>query len=206
MPRSNRSPLSLNSIMRTLRRNRRRAFIVISGVSALSIALASGGALTSKRIMLVALAQSDPLKSSRNQAQLTAPQQSDQNVQLSAQTIDQIVALEMEKSNRTPAEQKIDSQLLQALRESRGQKMASAANLAPANVGSDSDGNVKVDIAADVTDDLIIRIESLGGQIIFPSWQYHTIRAQVSLANVETIAAYPEVTFIQPAVGSVLDR
>jgi hypothetical protein len=122
---------------------------------------------------------------------------------LSTDTIQQITALVADKESRTPAQQKIDSQLLQAIRESRGQKMASGVQLAPVNVGTDVSGDVKVDISADVSDDLITRFEGLGGEIIYPSFQYHTIRAQVSLSAVETIAAYPDVKFIQQAVPSM---
>ena len=59
-----------------------------------------------------------------------------------------------------------------------------------------------MDITADVSDALISRIEGIGGKIIFPSWQYHTIRAEVNLSMVETVAGYSEVKFIQPAVKS----
>ena len=191
------------SIKRSVRQNLRRAFVVITAVSLISIAVASGGLLTAKRIVPTAHAQADNQPPNTPKTQLPSAPQQDQNGQLSLQAIQQIVALEAEKQNRTPTEQKIDSQLLQAVRESRGQQMTAGVNLAPAQVGSDTNGRVKVDIAAAVTDDLIIRIESLGGQVIFPSWQYHTIRAEVSLSAVEAIAGYAEVRFIGPAVGSM---
>src|ERR1700733_3080062 len=66
---------------------------------------------------------------------------------LSAEGIRQISALITEKQNRTPAEQKIDSQLLQAFRESRGQQMAPGVNLRPAQVRADAQGSLLVDIA-----------------------------------------------------------
>src|SRR5215831_14606963 len=181
-----------------------RGLILIIGASLTAIAFAPGGLLRWKQIVPSARAQSDKPTGRVGATQSAAvTPQSDQNTPLSAQAIDQIVALEAEKLNRTPAQQKIDSRLLQALRESRGQKMTSGVNLAPANVGADTSGSVKVDIAADVSDDLITRIEALGGQIVFPSWRYHTIRAQVSLSAIETVAGYGEVTFVEPAVGSI---
>jgi hypothetical protein len=184
-----------------------RAFGLIIGASLTAIAFAPGNLLRWKQIVPSARAQSD--KSPKVVAPADSPlatQQIDQNPQLSAQAVDQIVALEAEKLSRTPAQQKIDSRLLQAVRESRGQKMASGVNLAPVNVGVDTNDGLKVDIAADVSDDLITRIEALGGKIIIPSWKYHTIRAQVSLADIETIAGYAQVKFIQPAVGSTTNR
>ena len=126
-----------------------------------------------------------------------------QRVEIPAEAIQQIVALEAEKDRRTPAQQKIDSQLLQAIRESRGQQMTSGVHLTPAKVNADTKGNLIVDIDAEVSDALITRIEALGGQIIYPSWQYNTIRAQISLSMVEAIASYADVKFIQPAVGSL---
>jgi hypothetical protein len=115
----------------------------------------------------------------------------------------QIAALVTEKQSRTPAEQKIDSQLLQAVRESRGQQMAPGVDLEPAEVGANAAGRLMVDISAIVSDPLIVRIEALGGQIIYPSFRYNTIRARVDLSAVERIADFPEVHFIKPAERSM---
>jgi hypothetical protein len=109
-------------------------------------------------------------------------------------------ALISEKQSRTPIERKIDSQLLQAVREYQGKKMAWKTELEPANVYADKNGNLDVDISATVSDQLLSNIKALGGVIIFPSVQYHTIRARVSITKVEKIAALEPVRFIQPAV------
>ncbi|MGZ6988223.1 MAG: hypothetical protein ACXVH0_04610, partial [Thermoanaerobaculia bacterium] len=119
---------------------------------------------------------------------------------VSQQTLQQIQALLAEKSSRTPAQQKMDSQLLQAVRESRGQPMAAGVSLAPANVGTDVSGKLEVDInarASETLDALTVEIEALGGEILYPSWQYKTIRARIDLAAAETIASLPDVVFIQ---------
>ena len=112
----------------------------------------------------------------------------------------QIDALIQEKKSRTPAEQKIDSQLLQAIRERAGRKMAEGLRLDPADVRANKNGDLMVDISADVSDELLDKIKALGGKIIYPSKQYHTIRAEVNMSVVETIAAYPQVRFVQAAV------
>src|ERR1035437_9311477 len=125
---------------------------------------------------------------------------------LSEQTAQQIQALLVEKSSRTPAQQKMDSQLLQAVRESRGQPMAAGVSLEPANVGTDVNGKLVVDISArasETLDALTGEIEALGGEILYPSWQYKTIRARIDLAEAETIAGLPDVVFIQAAVRSL---
>jgi len=123
--------------------------------------------------------------------------------QVRQRTIDEIHLLLREKESRTPAQRKMDSRLLQASRERRGRQMAVGVNLAPARVNADANGRVPVDISADVTDDLIRKIEGLGGKIIYPSSEYRTIRAEINLSAAETIAAYPEVKFIQPAIRSM---
>jgi hypothetical protein len=124
-------------------------------------------------------------------------------------TVQQIQALLVEKSARTPAQQKMDSQLLQAVRESRGQPMAAGVNLVPVQVGTDGVGRVPVDInvrSAATLDAVTVEIESLGGEIVLPSWDYRTIRARIDLSQAEAVAALPDVTFLQPAVKSIHAR
>src|SRR5438874_1026686 len=133
-------------------------------------------------------------------------QKASQRVDISPETLEQIAALEAEKSSRTASEQKMDSQLLQAIRESRGQQMATGVHLDRANVNADDAGRLEVDISTAVNDDLLSKIEGLGGEIVYPSWEYKTVRARVSLSTIETIAGFPEVRFIQPAVPYMLDR
>ncbi|HST23330.1 MAG TPA: S8 family serine peptidase, partial [Blastocatellia bacterium] len=129
-----------------------------------------------------------------------------ENAGLSAEGLQQIAALLAEKESRTPEQRKLASQLLQAVKESRGQQMAAGVNLEPANVNSDSSGMTLVDITANVSDSLIDNIEKLGGEIIFPSAEYKAIRARVPLSTVETIAGYSEVTFIRQAALAMTSR
>lgn len=112
----------------------------------------------------------------------------------------QVEALMKEKRSRTLIEQKIDSQLLQAIKEFSGKKMAKGAHLEPSNVHADKNGNLAVDISAKISDELLEKIKELGGQIIFPSRQYNTVRAQVHITKIIIIAAYEEVKFVQAAM------
>ncbi|MEO6915874.1 MAG: S8 family serine peptidase, partial [Chitinophagaceae bacterium] len=123
--------------------------------------------------------------------------------QLQPATIRQIESLLEEKKSRTPTQRKISSQLLQATREFRGMKMVKGADLIPARVDADKSGLLTVDIKATVTDALISKIKATGGLIIHSSPKYNTVRAQVKLANIENIAGYSEVLFIQPAVRAM---
>jgi len=118
----------------------------------------------------------------------------------------QIAALLAEKESRTPTQQKIDSQLLQAVRESRGEQMAAGVRLERANVDAEASGNLLVDIRAVVTDQLIARINSSGGSIVYSSPQFSSIRATINLSQVEAIAALPGVKFVRPAVKSYTSR
>lgn len=129
-----------------------------------------------------------------------------ENAGLSAEGLQQIAALLAEKENRTPEQRKLSSQLLQAIRESRGLKMTAGVELEPANVNADSSGMVLVDITANVNDALLENIEKLDGEIIFPSVEYKAIRARIPLSTVETVAGYPEVTFIRQAAPAKTSR
>lgn len=125
---------------------------------------------------------------------------------VSSLTVQQIQALLSEKAARTPAQQKMDSQLLQAVRESQGQQMAPGVSLAPAQVGTDVNGKIAVDVSvrsAATLDAVTVQIEELGGEITAPSWQHRTIRARIDLAQAEAVASLPDVTFLQPAVRSL---
>ena len=59
--------------------------------------------------------------------------------------------------------------------------------------------NILVDISADVTDDLLQMIARNDGTILNAFVQYHAIRAQIPITAVETIAAHPDVRFIDKA-------
>jgi hypothetical protein len=119
--------------------------------------------------------------------------------QANSKTNKQIELLIKEKNLRSAIQKKIDSQLLQAVREKQGKKMTKGVDLQPASVSSDEKGNLPVDISADVTDQLLKKIANTGAVIIYPSKEYHTIKAEINLLMVEKIAAFPEVKFIAPA-------
>ncbi len=124
--------------------------------------------------------------------------------QVTQATLQQIQSLLAEKSNRTPAQRKIDSRLLQAVRENRGEKMAADVTLDAAKVDADFAGVLKVDISANITDAFLAELTALGAKIIYASPKYNTVRATISLKSVETIAGYTGVKFVEPAVKSMV--
>ena len=123
--------------------------------------------------------------------------------QLQPATMRQIESLLEEKASRTAVQQKISSQLLQASREYLGQKMVAGVDLQPANVKADKRGVLRVDISARVTNELISQIEKIGGKVVYASRQFNSVRAEMNVSKVETIAALKEVKFIMPASQAV---
>lgn len=123
--------------------------------------------------------------------------------QLAPATMRQIQSLLNEKESRTPVQRKIDSRLLQAVREARGDRMADDVPLEAAAVNAEKNGTLKVDIRGEISNELISKIEAVGGSIIYASPRYGTVRAEIGLSRVETIAAYPEVKFIEPAAEAI---
>ncbi len=117
----------------------------------------------------------------------------------------QVDALLKEKNSRTPTERKIDSQLLQAIRAKSGKKVPKGTQLeTPPNIKADEKGLLMVDISALITDTLLGKIKALGGEIIFPSKEYNTVRAKVRMSSIMMIAGFEGVRFIQPASMPVL--
>jgi len=115
--------------------------------------------------------------------------------------VDQMTALLQEKETRTSDQQKLDSQLWYALQASRGQTISGVSEVyatAVDTVQSDVAGLTRVDISANVSDDLLNQIAALGGSVSFSSAQDQMIHATVPLAALETLAAIPDVVHIAP--------
>ncbi len=116
----------------------------------------------------------------------------DQNVWL------QIQALLEEKEARTAAQQKIDSQLLYAAKMRRGEKIAKNVQTLSVDVGADDAGSVTVDITAIVDDQLLDSLRGMDVKVSNVFREHNTLRAVVSLEQLETIASLSQVRFIQP--------
>ncbi|HWX53143.1 MAG TPA: S8 family serine peptidase [Verrucomicrobiae bacterium] len=113
----------------------------------------------------------------------------------------QIVALEQEKSSRTPAQQKIDSNLLYTIRMMRGQPAAPGVPFLHTGVDVDQNDNLVVDITANVTDALLKQLSAAGAVVLYSNANFHSIRAIVPPHQVESIAASADVIFIAPKAG-----
>src|SRR6267378_8316564 len=76
---------------------------------------------------------------------------------ISESAMQQIEALIEEKESRTPAQRKINSQLLYAEKMARGEAIARNVQTLAVNVPTDSDGRLVVDITTTVSDSLLER-------------------------------------------------
>lgn len=118
---------------------------------------------------------------------------------LPSSTLDQIRALQDDKGRRTPLERKLDSQLLHACRQHRGQLPVPGAEHLNPRLHLRQGDDVLLDFKADVTLELLQEIRRLGGRILNSFPQHKSIRAWMPLASIEPVAALPGVQKIRPA-------
>jgi hypothetical protein len=111
-----------------------------------------------------------------------------------------------EKDNRTPAQQKINSQLLYEIYRLRGEAVRKGVPTGPTGVKIDARGRALVDVRAAVTPAILRRIRGLGGAVISESARDQSIIARVPLLKLETLAADAAVRFIEPAAEAMTVR
>jgi len=112
----------------------------------------------------------------------------------------QIEALQAAKGRRTPAQLKLDSQLIDAERLRRGERIADGVETVAVDLDTDSAGRVLVDIDATVSDELLRGIADLDGAVINHFAQHDAVRARLPLPQIEGFAARADVKFVRPAV------
>ena len=115
----------------------------------------------------------------------------------------QMQALQQEKATRTPAQQKIDSNVLYTIRMLAGQSAAPGVPYLYTGVDLDASDNIVVDMVANVTDALLQQIAGVGGLVLYSNPGLRSIRATLPAQQIEQIAALPDVTFISPKQGSL---
>jgi hypothetical protein len=110
-----------------------------------------------------------------------------------------LAGMTQEKRSRTPAQQKIDSQLLYALYRERGEAEAKGVPAGELRVKFDEHGRAIVSIRARVTKKVLAKIKSLGGTVVSSSEPYNDITAHLPLAKLEQLASLKDVRAIMPA-------
>ncbi|MCA1613938.1 MAG: S8 family serine peptidase [Acidobacteria bacterium] len=118
----------------------------------------------------------------------------------------QLEALKSEKLSRTPAQRKLDSQLIYALKERRGDPLKEAVPSLQVNVAVDARGYTLVDIRAAVTKQVLATIRNAGGEIVSSFKRAESIRADVPVDALELIATMGEVKSIRPADEFMLNK
>ena len=118
-------------------------------------------------------------------------------------TTEQSEAILGEKSLRTPAQQKISSRLLYAIKMYRGELESTEGPMRGSSVKVHADGTTMVDIKVQVTEEVLARIEALGGTVMSSFPQYQAVRARIPLDQIEALAEMPQVIFIRPAEEAI---
>lgn len=109
-----------------------------------------------------------------------------------------------ERESRTPAQQKIDSQLLYELYRLRGEAKQKQVPPDPTGVRIDGTGRALVDVRAEVTPALVKKITTLGATIRSTSSEYRSIIAWIPLEKLERLADDPAVRAIGPAAEAAI--
>ena len=108
-----------------------------------------------------------------------------------------------EKEGRTPEQQKIDSPLLYAIYQLRGEAESKGVPIEPIHLEKDVKGRVLVDIRAPVTTKVLAQVKGFGGTVVSSSDRYHSIIAYLHLGKLEALAHSREVKFIAPKAQSM---
>ena len=111
-----------------------------------------------------------------------------------------------EKEARTPAQRKINSQLLYEIYRRRGESQRKGVPPGPTTVDVDARGRALVDVRAEVTTALQNSIRTLGGAIVSVSREHRSIVARVPILRLEQLAGHPAVRFIEPAAEARTSR
>lgn len=119
---------------------------------------------------------------------------------LSAAAQAQIDAIMAEKLARTPAQQKMDSQLLYFVRQKTNGVALNAVPTLVINLATDAANRVLVDVRADkITPALRDFITLSGGLIVSDVPAFGALRVRMPVAQIEALATRDEVRFVEPA-------
>jgi subtilisin-like proprotein convertase family protein len=125
---------------------------------------------------------------------------------LPANAVAQIDALARVKLGLSPAERKIDSNLLAADKLRRNVPLAAGVGRVATGVTTDKAGRTTVDIKATVSSDMLSRVTALGGSVRDAQRNYGSIRADLPLASLQALAATPGVARVAVARAATTSR
>jgi uncharacterized repeat protein (TIGR01451 family) len=136
-----------------------------------------------------------------NNASASAARQATTPDAVNSAATQQMQLLLQEKSSRTPAQQKIDSNILYTIRMMSGQPAAPGFQSLYTGVDLDDTNRIVVDIVANVTPELLQQLQTTGALVMDSHPEYRAFRAIVPANQIETIAALPDVSFIGRRAG-----
>ncbi len=127
-----------------------------------------------------------------------------QTSELSESAKSQIQALIAEKEARTPAQQKIDSQLIYAAKGFNRQPIAPSVPSLETDVEIDERGEVAIEIRAPYSAGLATKLKSLGVTVVRHNDVAQSIEALAPIGTIEEIAAEPSVRFVMPQLRGMI--
>jgi hypothetical protein len=137
-----------------------------------------------------------------------APQAQAQPSQLAGvtpQARSQIAGLLAEKASRTASERKLDSHLVYELKQARGLTVAPGVPRLDTHIVYEADNRVIVDVrVAAVSDQLRQQLIAIGVDILYANAAAGAIRLQATLAQIEAVAALPQVIFVRPRQDAIV--
>jgi hypothetical protein len=126
--------------------------------------------------------------------------------EISAEALAQIEALILEKESRSPADRKLDSQLIYELKMRAGAQVARGLQTIEADVPYATDGHAVLDVKANLTPALMEGLARLGAEILSTSAAESALRIHIGIDRVQELAAMADVVFVQPRQDATTSR
>lgn len=123
----------------------------------------------------------------------------------SPELLRQLAVMDQEKAQRTPAQRKLDSQLIFAMKRRRNDPMLTS--MPQLRIGAEvrSDGATLVDLQGTVTPGVTAAIRRAGGRVVSSHPDAGALRAWIPVMALEAIAARSDVRWIGPAFEHVTE-
>ncbi len=115
----------------------------------------------------------------------------------------QLQALHDLKASWTPAQKKLSSALVVAIEQRTSATFRTALPALQSGVQLSKGGLTTVDVDGRISSDLLDRLEAQGGVVGYASKAQHTVRVQLPLTSVETVASWADVAHVSVPSGFV---
>lgn len=125
---------------------------------------------------------------------------------LSPRATAQIEALVIEKALRTPAQRKMSSSVVFAVKRSRGEAVGVGLDRLRSRLSDVNQRGAVLDLRANVSDELLGRLRALGAEILDVVPAHRSVRIRVGLGHAETIAGWSDVEYVMPKQAYLTSR